>query len=84
MPTEAEYDLGRGLHTRYVRSAIQREDYAFMPEVVMAQRVESFCDDLSAALDAVDEQAPPEWLPYILLIAAGFWTAVWFIWRGLT
>jgi len=55
-----------------------------MPEVVLGQRVNAFCDELSTALDAVEDQQPPAWLSGVLLITAAFWTAVWFIWRGVS
>ena len=83
LPTFIEEDLGDGLVLRYEQPCIQRDDYAFMPEVVQAQQVQAFCDELDAALDAVDNR-PPAWLAAVFLLAAAFWTAVWLVWRGLS
>ena len=81
LPTFVEEALDGGLVLRYEMPLVQHQDYALMPEVVQAQQVQAFCDELNAALDEVDNR-PPVWLAAMLLLAAAFWTAVWLVWRG--
>ena len=81
LPTFVEEALDGGLVLRYEMPLVQHQDYALMPEVVQAQQVQAFCDELNAALDEVDNR-PPVWLAGVLLLTAAFWTAVWLVWRG--
>ena len=81
LPTFVEEALDGGLVLRYEMPLVQRLDYALMPEVVQAQQVQAFCDELNAALDEVDNR-PPVWLAGVILLAVAFWTAVWLLWRG--
>ena len=87
LPTAVDFTLVPGLQSRYIQPVRYTEDYAIMPEVLALDAVNAFCDELNAALDAVEEAeetaVPDKALATLLLVLAMFWTAVWLIFRGL-
>jgi len=85
LPTAVEFTLAPGMQFIYTQPVRHTGDYAIMPEALAIQAVNQFCDELNAALDAVEEPATVngKGLAVGLLLAAAFWTAVWAIWRGL-
>jgi len=87
LPTAVEFTLTPGMQFTYTQPVRYTEDYAIMPEVLAMQAVNTFVDDLNAALDAVEDEPAiinDKALAILLLLAAAFWTAVWFVWRGLS
>lgn len=87
LPTAVDFTLAPGIVAHYTQPVRYTDDYAIMPEVLALDAVNQFCDELNAALDAVEEAeataVSDKALPALLLVLAVFWTAVWLVFRGL-
>lgn len=83
LPSETTVRFDNGLLLRYVHPRPLNADYAIMPEALVNQQIETFCDELTAAIDALDDPPPFRWLPLAFGLSAVLWLGLWLLWRWL-